>query len=50
MGGLCLSFSGWALKKRGPVMVSMFSPIGTVISVILSIVTLGDTINIGRYG
>ncbi|XP_027337645.1 WAT1-related protein At5g47470-like [Abrus precatorius] len=45
--GICLSFNGWALEKRGPVLVSMFSPIGTVCSVFFSVVTLGDTINIG---
>ncbi|CAN0908472.1 WAT1-related protein At5g47470 [Linum grandiflorum] len=47
VGGACVSFNGWAMKKRGPVLVSMFSPIGTVISVVLSVVTLGDTIYIG---
>jgi len=49
VSGICLSFNGWALKKKGPVFVSMFSPIGTVCSVIFSVVTLEDTINIGRY-
>ncbi|KAH1267411.1 hypothetical protein AAZX31_01G195100 [Glycine max] len=47
VSGICLSFNGWALKKKGPVFVSMFSPIGTVCSVIFSVVTLEDTINIG---
>eukprot|EP00257_Ricinus_communis_P027430 XP_025014844.1 WAT1-related protein At5g47470 [Ricinus communis] len=47
VGGACVSFNGWAMRKRGPVLVSMFSPIGTVISVVLSIVTLGETIRIG---
>ncbi|TKY70826.1 WAT1-related protein [Spatholobus suberectus] len=47
VSGICLSFNGWALKKRGPVFVSMFSPIGTVCSVIFSVVTLGDSISIG---
>ncbi|XP_003608703.3 WAT1-related protein At5g47470 isoform X2 [Medicago truncatula] len=46
--GISLSFSGWALEKRGPVLVSMFSPVGTVCSIIFSIVTQGDsTVNIG---
>ncbi|KAH7549623.1 hypothetical protein JRO89_XS13G0057300 [Xanthoceras sorbifolium] len=35
ISGACVSFNGWAMKKRGPVLVSMFSPIATVISVIL---------------
>lgn len=47
VGGACVSFNGWAIKKRGPVLVSMFSPIGTVISVILSVITLGETIRLG---
>ncbi|XAR70464.1 hypothetical protein NMG60_11027318 [Bertholletia excelsa] len=47
VSGLCVSFSGWAIKKRGPVLVSMFSPVGTVISVIVSFVTLGDYITLG---
>ncbi|KAJ8775086.1 hypothetical protein K2173_020090 [Erythroxylum novogranatense] len=47
VGGACVSFNGWAMKKRGPVLVSMFGPIGTVISVILSVVSLGDTVKIG---
>lgn len=48
VSGISLSFNGWALKKRGPVFVSMFSPIGTVCSVIFSVFTVGDTVNIGR--
>ncbi|XP_037494209.1 WAT1-related protein At5g47470 isoform X2 [Jatropha curcas] len=45
--GASVSFNGWAMKKRGPVLVSMFSPIGTVISVVLSLITLGETIRLG---
>ncbi|KAH9777243.1 WAT1-related protein [Citrus sinensis] len=47
INGVCQSFNAWAIKKRGPVFVSMFSPIATVISVILSAITLGDSIDIG---
>ncbi|KAG5248853.1 WAT1-related protein [Salix suchowensis] len=32
VGGACVSFNGWAMKKRGPVLVAVFNPIGTVIS------------------
>ncbi|KAK7265933.1 hypothetical protein RJT34_33558 [Clitoria ternatea] len=49
VNGICLSLNGWALEKRGPVLVSVFSPIGTVCSVIFSVVTLGETINIGSF-
>ncbi|PSS09712.1 WAT1-related protein [Actinidia chinensis var. chinensis] len=47
VSGACVSFNGWAMKKRGPVLVSMFSPIATVISVILSFITTGEYITIG---
>ncbi|KAL9265594.1 WAT1-related protein [Drosera capensis] len=45
--GTSVSFNGWAMKKRGPVLVSMFSPISTVLSLVLGVVSLGDTIRIG---
>lgn len=47
VSGVCISFNGWAMKKRGPVLVSTFGPISTVCSVILSVATLGDSIDIG---
>ncbi|XP_024935109.3 WAT1-related protein At5g47470 isoform X1 [Ziziphus jujuba] len=47
VSGACVSFNGWAMKKRGPVLVSMFNPISTLCSVILSVVTLGDTVSLG---
>lgn len=49
ISGVCVSFNGWAMKKRGPVFVSMFNPIATVISVILSAITIKDSIDTGRY-
>ncbi|XP_068318755.1 WAT1-related protein At5g47470-like [Pyrus communis] len=49
VSGACVSFNGWAMKKRGPVLVSMFSPIGTVCSVVLSVITLGDAISVGSF-
>lgn len=47
ISGACVSFNGWAMKKRGPVLVSMFNPISTVISAILSAITLDDTLSLG---
>ncbi|CAN6580690.1 unnamed protein product [Malus baccata var. baccata] len=49
VSGASVSFNGWAMKKRGPVLVSMFSPIGTVCSVVLSVITLGDAISVGSF-
>uniref|UniRef100_A0A1D1Z3Y7 WAT1-related protein n=1 Tax=Anthurium amnicola TaxID=1678845 RepID=A0A1D1Z3Y7_9ARAE len=46
---MCNSFNMWCIKKRGPVFVSMFSPIGTVSSAILSALTLGQFLSMGRY-
>ncbi|KAF8380506.1 hypothetical protein HHK36_027993 [Tetracentron sinense] len=45
--GACVSFQAWSMKKKGPVLVSMFTPIGTLSSVVLSAVTLGDSITLG---
>ncbi|KAI4377912.1 hypothetical protein MLD38_015468 [Melastoma candidum] len=47
VSGTCVSFSGWAMKKRGPVLVSMFNPIATVCSIVISYITLGDTFHLG---
>lgn len=49
MGGGCNSFGSWAIKEKGPVFVSTFNPIGTVFSVAISAVTLGDIISLGRW-
>ncbi|XP_057787003.1 WAT1-related protein At5g47470-like isoform X2 [Salvia miltiorrhiza] len=48
ISGMCVSFNAWAMKKRGPVVVSIFNPLGTVISAAISI-SLGDSIAAGRY-
>ncbi|CAN8245716.1 unnamed protein product [Cochlearia groenlandica] len=50
VSGACVSFNGWAMKKRGPVLVSMFSPFATVISVAFSVLTLGESICFGSVG
>ncbi|KAK8957086.1 WAT1-related protein [Platanthera zijinensis] len=44
---LCVAFQTWAVLKKGPVMVSMFSPIQTVCSAILSSIILGQVIQFG---
>ncbi|MQM03163.1 hypothetical protein Taro_035938 [Colocasia esculenta] len=43
----CLAFQTWCIKKRGPVLVSMFSPVGTVCAAILSALTLGQLLSMG---
>ncbi|XP_030524983.1 WAT1-related protein At5g47470-like [Rhodamnia argentea] len=45
IGGSCVGFTAWAIKKRGAVLPSMFSPIATVCTVIYSAITFGDTIH-----
>ncbi|MQM03162.1 hypothetical protein Taro_035937 [Colocasia esculenta] len=47
--GGCLAFQTWCIKKRGPVLVSVFSPVGTVCAAILSVLTLGQLLSKGRY-
>jgi drug/metabolite transporter (DMT)-like permease len=45
----CIMFQTWALEKKGPVMVSMFSPTQTVGSAIFSALFLGRVLHPGRY-
>lgn len=47
VNGITLSFQTWSMKKRGPVLVSMFSPLGTLCSVILTALTLGEAVTLG---
>ncbi|XP_078148498.1 WAT1-related protein At5g47470-like [Carex rostrata] len=46
-GSICIAFNTWAVKKKGPVMVSMFSPISTVGSAILSAIYLHQIFKFG---
>jgi hypothetical protein len=39
----------WACRKKGPVFVALFSPLGIVIAVAMGIPFLGDTLYLGRY-
>ncbi|KAL8552690.1 hypothetical protein ACS0TY_001398 [Phlomoides rotata] len=48
MSGMCVSFNAWAMKKKGPVMVSIFNPLGTLISALFS-AALGEPISLGSY-
>ncbi|WOL10188.1 WAT1-related protein [Canna indica] len=43
----CVAFQMWAVKRKGPVLVSMFSPVQTVCSGILSAIVLGQVIKVG---
>ncbi|KAL6909315.1 hypothetical protein ACP4OV_001596 [Aristida adscensionis] len=43
----CVAFQMWALKKKGPVVVSMFSPTQTVGSAVFSGVFLGRAVRAG---
>ncbi|KAI4303256.1 hypothetical protein MLD38_038908 [Melastoma candidum] len=45
-----LSFHVWVVKKRGPVLASIFNPISTVCSVIFSVVTSQETISLPSLG
>eukprot|EP00262_Sarcandra_glabra_P007447 TRINITY_DN2026_c0_g1_i3.p1 TRINITY_DN2026_c0_g1~~TRINITY_DN2026_c0_g1_i3.p1 ORF type:complete len:366 (+),score=45.84 TRINITY_DN2026_c0_g1_i3:167-1264(+) len=47
VNGVCVAFHAWCVKKRGPVLVSMFNPVGTVCSAVLSALILGDSPTLG---
>ncbi|KAH9709088.1 WAT1-related protein [Citrus sinensis] len=39
----------WALRKKGPVYVSMFKPLGMVVALVFGIAFLGDTLYLGSF-
>lgn len=49
MSGGGLSFNAWVIKRKGPVIVSLFSPIATVVCVVVSAFTMEESFNLGRY-
>lgn len=49
MSGGGLSFNAWVIKRKGPVVVSLFSPIATVVCVVVSAFTMEESFNLGRY-
>ncbi|XP_033144781.1 WAT1-related protein At4g16620 isoform X2 [Brassica rapa] len=46
-GGMC--FSAWVIKRKGPVIVSLFSPIATVVCVLVSAFTMKESFNLGSF-
>ncbi|URD84701.1 hypothetical protein MUK42_02158 [Musa troglodytarum] len=46
--GTCMAFQGWCITKKGPVLVSIFCPIQTVSTVVVSAALLGQIISLGR--
>lgn len=49
MSGGGLTFNAWVIKRKGPVLVSLFSPIATVVCVVVSAFSRDDSFNLGRY-
>ncbi|CAH2078862.1 unnamed protein product [Thlaspi arvense] len=53
LGGLVcgagLSFNAWVIKKKGPVIVSLFSPIATVVCVVVSAFSMEERFNFGSF-
>ncbi|KAJ4776783.1 WAT1-related protein [Rhynchospora pubera] len=45
--GACIAFQMWCVRKKGPVLVSIFSPVQTVCSTILSAVLYHQMISLG---
>ena len=38
----------WCIKRKGPVFVAIFKPLGIGIAAIMGVIFLGDTLYIGR--
>jgi hypothetical protein len=39
----------WAFRKKGPIYVAMFNPLGMVIALGMGVIFLGDNLYLGRY-
>lgn len=39
----------WCLRKKGPIYVAMFKPLGMAAAVVLTVIFLGSTLFLGRY-
>ncbi|KAK2661839.1 hypothetical protein Ddye_000413 [Dipteronia dyeriana] len=44
-----ISVHTWCLRKKGPVYVAMFKPLGMVVALVLTVIFLGYTPYLGRY-
>ncbi|CAN6166259.1 unnamed protein product [Urochloa humidicola] len=47
VGGSCIVFQAWCLAKKGPLFVSVFGPVQTVCSAILSASLMGQKLSLG---
>ncbi|CAN6215448.1 unnamed protein product [Urochloa humidicola] len=47
VGGSCIVFQAWCLGKKGPLFVSVFGPVQTVCSAILSASLMGQKLSLG---
>ncbi|XP_062232914.1 WAT1-related protein At5g47470-like [Phragmites australis] len=47
LAGACVVFQTWCLGKKGPLFVSVFGPVQTVCSAILSAALFGQTVSLG---
>ncbi|KAG2332316.1 hypothetical protein Bca52824_003496 [Brassica carinata] len=49
VGGGGFTFNAWVIKRKGPVVVSLFSPIATVVCVVVSAFSMDDSFNLGSF-
>jgi hypothetical protein len=47
--GACMAFQAWCLGRKGPLFVSVFGPVQTVCTAILSAALLRQVLSLGRY-
>jgi hypothetical protein len=47
--GACMAFQAWCLGRKGPLFVSVFRPVQTVCTAILSAALLRQVLSLGRY-
>ena len=47
-GAITFSVQTWCIKKKGPVFVAMFKPLGIAIAAVLGAIFLGEELHVGR--
>lgn len=49
ISGMVVAVNAWCVESRGPLFVSVFSPVGLVIVALIGSFLLDETLHLGRY-
>lgn len=49
MSGMVIAVNAWCVESRGPLFVSVFSPVALVVVALVGSFILNETLHVGRY-